>query len=42
MFSMQMGLPVIVENNARTLVQERHDAVWIEEQRLIRRVLARC
>jgi len=30
--ALQMGLPVIVENNARTLVQERYNAVWIEEQ----------
>jgi Glycosyltransferase family 28 C-terminal domain len=30
--ALHMGLPVIVENNARTLVQERYNAVWIEEQ----------
>ncbi len=30
--ALHMGLPVIVENNARTLVQERYNAVWVEEQ----------
>ena len=29
-----MGLPVVVESNARTLVQERYNATWIEEQGL--------
>lgn len=32
--ALQMGLPVIVESNGRTLVQERYNAVWIEEQGL--------
>jgi hypothetical protein len=29
-----MGLPVIVERNARTMVQERYNTQWIEQQRL--------
>jgi UDP-N-acetylglucosamine:LPS N-acetylglucosamine transferase len=29
-----MGLPVIVERNARTMVQERYNTEWIEQQRL--------
>ena len=32
--ALHMGLPVIVENNARTLVQERYNTIWIEEQGL--------
>ena len=32
--ALQMGLPVVVENNARTLIQERYNAVWLEEQAL--------
>lgn len=32
--ALQMGLPVVVESNGRTLVQERYNAVWIEEQGL--------
>lgn len=32
--ALQMRLPVIVENNSRTLIQERYNAVWIEEQGL--------
>ena len=32
--ALHMGLPVIVENSARTLVQERYNATWIEEQGL--------
>jgi UDP-N-acetylglucosamine:LPS N-acetylglucosamine transferase len=30
--ALQMGLPVLVENNARTLVQERYNPVWVEER----------
>ena len=30
--ALHMGLPVIVESNARTLVQERYNAIWAEEQ----------
>ena len=30
--ALHMGLPTIVENNARTLIQERYNATWIEEQ----------
>lgn len=30
--ALHLGLPVIVENNARTLVQERYNATWVEEQ----------
>ena len=29
---MAMGLPVIVENNAWTLPQERYNAVWVREK----------
>ena len=32
--ALQMGLPVVVESNARTLVQERYNATWVEEQGL--------
>lgn len=28
--ALHMGLPVIVESNARTLVQERYNATWVE------------
>ena len=27
-----MGLPVIVANNARTMIQERYNVTWVEEQ----------
>ena len=30
--ALHMGLPVIVENNARTLIQERYNIVWAEEK----------
>jgi 1,2-diacylglycerol 3-beta-galactosyltransferase len=30
--ALHMGLPVIVESNARTLVQERYNILWAEEQ----------
>jgi UDP-N-acetylglucosamine:LPS N-acetylglucosamine transferase len=29
--AVQMGLPVIVENNARTMIQERYNVTWLEE-----------
>jgi 1,2-diacylglycerol 3-beta-galactosyltransferase len=32
--AVHMGLPVIIENNARTLPQERYNTVWVEEQEL--------
>jgi 1,2-diacylglycerol 3-beta-galactosyltransferase len=32
--AIQMGLPVIVERNRRTMVQELHNATWIEQQNL--------
>ena len=30
--ALHIGLPVIVENNARTLIQERYNAIWLEEK----------
>jgi 1,2-diacylglycerol 3-beta-galactosyltransferase len=27
-----MGLPIIIENNAKTLIQERYNCIWAEEQ----------
>jgi UDP-N-acetylglucosamine:LPS N-acetylglucosamine transferase len=30
--ALRMGLPVIVESNARTMVQERYNVTWVEEQ----------
>ncbi len=30
--ALHIGLPVIVESNARTLVQERYNATWVEER----------
>lgn len=30
--ALHMGLPVIVESNARTLVQERYNTTWVEER----------
>jgi UDP-N-acetylglucosamine:LPS N-acetylglucosamine transferase len=29
--AIHMGLPVIVENNARTMIQERYNVTWLEE-----------
>ena len=29
--AVHMGLPVIVENNARTMIQERYNVTWVEE-----------
>jgi hypothetical protein len=29
--AVHMGLPVIVENNSRTMIQERYNVTWIEE-----------
>lgn len=30
--ALHIGLPVLVENNGRTLIQERYNAVWVEER----------
>jgi 1,2-diacylglycerol 3-beta-galactosyltransferase len=30
--ALQIGLPVIVESNGRTLVQERYNGIWVEER----------
>lgn len=32
--ALHMGLPLIVENNAGTMIQERYNIVWAEEQKL--------
>jgi len=32
--AVHMGLPVIIEGNARTLPQERYNLAWVEEQKL--------
>ncbi len=32
--ALQFGLPVIVENNARTMPQERYNGTWLTEKRL--------
>lgn len=32
--AIRLGLPVIIENNARTMIQERYNIIWAEEQGL--------
>lgn len=32
--ALHMGLPVVVENNTRTMIQERYNITWAEEQKL--------
>ncbi len=32
--ALHLGLPVIIENNSRTMIQERYNIIWAEENRL--------